>query len=171
MGYYCVSGCYSTLCNLRWYCVTNCTVLYMYYKTSECKVKREAWLGHRQGTLQTLTRSQTPQMEDWEHVSRPQLNSLSVSLHTASTRSRTTLHYLWQREIRSWYPCTSGCVRLLGEQTENVLDVSSARVGNGSKLVWEYIGMPSCITTCSLFSVVGSKVISLSVKYHTLQLR
>ena len=63
---------------------------------------------------------------------------------------------------------------VLGEQAEDVLDFPSARVGVGSKLVWEYIGMPSRITTrvsYSLFSVVGSKVISLSVKNHTLQLR
>ena len=66
-------------------------------------------------------------------------------------------------KIGPWYPCTSGCVRLLGEQAEDVLDFPSARVGIGSKLVWEYIGMPSRITTrvsYSLFSVVGSKVVS-----------
>ena len=48
-------------------------------------------------------------------------------------------------------------------QAEDVLDFPSARVDIGSKLVWEYIGMPSRITTrvsYSLFSVVGSKVVS-----------
>ena len=51
-----------------------------------------------------------------------------------------------------------------------MLDFPSARVSIGSKLVWEYIGMPSRITTrvsYSLFSAVGSKVISNITHYNS----
>ena len=80
-------------------------------------------------------------------------------------QEKTILYCLRQREIARPGRGIHAHLDVLGEQTEDVLDFPSARVDIGSKLVWEYIGMPSHIThefpiVCSLQWVQRSFQIS-----------